>query len=477
MKKIGFSLFLTGLISLATIAQNQVDALRYSQLIYGGTARSIAMGNAFGGLGADFSSLSLNPAGIGLYKGSEITFSPSIYAAKTISDYSGNTGEDIKYNFNLINAGIVFTLVPKNGDGAWKGVQMGFGVNRLANFNNSILIEGPNLNNSFLDDYLQNANGVVPADLDPFSTALAFNTYLLDTLGGLTDYISAIPRGGTIQNKYIESKGSINEMVLTLGGNYSDKLYIGGTFGFPYLKYFESSTYRETDEADSIIGFKQMSLHEDVETEGTGFNFKFGLIYRITDWVRIGAAIHTPTFYNLKDKYNKEMSAEYDNGAKYTAETPEGSFNYQLNTPLRVIGSIAFVIGKYALISADYELIDYSDARLRSNNYKFFDENETIGRIYSATSNIRAGFEVKLAPVSLRGGYQLNFSPYKNDINDGQRMSFSGGIGLRDKSYFIDIAYVYSMKTEDYYLYPSVPSAAVNDFSSHNILLTLGYKF
>jgi long-subunit fatty acid transport protein len=306
---------------------------------------------------------------------------------------------------------------------------------------------------------------------------MAFNTYLIDTLGSLTNYISAIPNGGAFQSKYIESQGSINEMVLTIGGNYNDRLYIGGTFGFPYLHYSESSTYREVDENDTILGFKEMSLHENLETEGTGFNFKFGLIYRITDWVRIGASVHTPTFFNLKESYNKDMSATYDNGNSYQTESPEGRFDYELNTPLRAVGSIAFVIGQYALISADYEFVDYSDSRLHANKYEFFDDNDAISRIYTATSNIRAGFEIKLAPISIRGGYQLNMSPFKNNYNDGQRMAFSGGIGLRDKSYFIDLAYMYSMKSEDYYMYPSVPNKAVNDYTNHNILLTLGVRF
>ena len=459
------------------MAQNQVDALRYSQMLYGGTARSLSMGNAFGALGADFSVLSMNPAGIGIYKTSEFSFTPALYVGKTVSDYEGKSGEDLKYNFNVSSLGVVFTGKPKNPENSWKGFQFGMGVNRTGNYNNAIVIEGPNSKNSMLDDYLSAANGTKPEDLGQFDTELAFNTYLLDTLGGLTNYISAVPRGGTVQNKLIETNGSTNEMVLTVGANYNDKLYIGGTFGFPYLHYSETGTYKETDAGDTIGGFKSMTKHDFLETSGTGFNFKFGLIYRITNWVRIGAAVHTPTFYNLTDRYSSDMHAEYDNGDKYTAESPEGRFDYKLNTPLRAIGSIAFVIGQTALISADYEFVDYSEARLKAKNEQFADQNNNISQMYKPTSNLRVGAEVKLAPISLRAGYQLNFSPYAKGLNDGQKMAFSGGIGLRDKSYFVDIAYVYSRLTEDYYLYSSVPNASINKFSSHNILLTFGFKF
>jgi hypothetical protein len=472
-------------LSIGSIAQNQADALRFSQIIGGGTARSLAMGGAFGALGADFSTLSVNPAGIGFYKTSEVSFSPSVFAVRSKSEYAGMTSEDVKYNFNISNVGIVFAIIPKKEKAVWKGIQFGFGMNRQANFNNVMLTKGPNTENSILNDFLSKAQGTDIEDLDGFDTRLAYNTYLLDTILSATDYISAIPKGGVVQSKYTETKGSVNEMVFTIGGNYNDRLYIGGTFGFPYLRYYENSTYKERDEGDTIVGvagkksFKELVMHDNGEITGTGFNFRFGLAYRIADWVRIGAAIHTPTFYDLKYKYSRDMAASYDDGTSYNDKSPEGAFNYRLNTPFRAVGSLAFVIGKYALISAEYEFVDYSDIHLYASDYSFTIENtnDQIRQNYTAASNIRAGFEVMLAPVSLRGGYQLNLSPYKSGINDGERSAFSGGIGLREKSYFIDFGYIYSKKSENYYLYPSVPSAAVNDIMSHNFVLSLGYKF
>ena len=56
-----------------TNAQNELDALRYSNTGTGGTARSYAMANAFGALGADLSAFHINPAGLGLYRKSEVS--------------------------------------------------------------------------------------------------------------------------------------------------------------------------------------------------------------------------------------------------------------------------------------------------------------------------------------------------------------------------------------------------------------------
>lgn len=476
MKKIALIVLLAGL-TMSALAQNQVEALRYSQLLYGGTARSMAMGNTFGSLGGDFSALSTNPAGIAFYRSSEITLSPGLFIGKVSTTYLGNNSDDIKYNVNVSNVGVVFAIIPKRPEAAWKGIQIGLGMNRLANYNRNIMISGNNPENSIVDDYLEAATGTAPADLDPFSTWLAFDTYLIDTLGDLTQYISAVPRAGTRQTDYIEQRGSSSEIVLSLGGNYSDRLYIGGTFGFPSVTFTENTTYREVDEADTIAGFKEMTLNKNVETSGTGFNFKLGLIYRVTDWMRISAAFHTPTFYEFKDSYYNGVYSTFDNGQKWTSESPQGSFKYKLNTPVRLSGGLGFVIGEHALISAEYEWLDYSEARLRAKSYKFFNENEVIEQIYRGTSTIRAGAEVKFAPVCIRGGFQMSTSPFRNDFNDGSRMAFSGGVGLRDKKYFIDLAYIYQTSDEDLYLYNAQQEASATTYVNHNIVLTLGFRF
>ncbi len=458
-------------------AQNEIDALRYSQVFYGGTARSVAMGGAFGALGGDFASLSINPAGIGIYKNTEITLTPSNYYVIMKSNYNNNASDDRKYNFNLNNLGVVFVIKPKKEASACKGIQMGIGFNRLNDYNYNAYMEGGNSHNSIINDYVNQAQGSKPEDLQQFSTQLAFNTYLIDTLGSLTNYIGAIPNGGALQSKSLNVTGSNNELVLTLGGNWNDKLYIGGTVGFPYVRYYESSTYKETDKADTIAGFKSMAYNYNLQTRGTGFNFKLGVIYRITDWVRIGAAVHTPTFYSMKDTWSSDMQSEFKDGSKFTSSSPNGSYDYQLTTPFKADGSLAFIIGKYALISGDYEFIDYRNARLKASTYNYTDENRAIDNDLACQSNVRAGVEVKIKNFSIRGGYTFSNSPYATKLKADNRQAFSGGLGVKFDRYFIDLAYSYVMSKQKYYLYPSVPTAVDNTITGHNALLTFGVKF
>lgn len=479
MKKIIATVFVI-IFTITIYSQNQVDALRYSQFYFGGTARSMGMAGAFGSAGADFSTASSNPAGLGLYKSSEFTFSPSFYSANTLSKYNNKSADDQKFNFNVNNLGLVFNFDTKKVDEdrpGWNNVQFAFGVNRLNNFNNRAIIQGDSPNSSMLNLFASQANGNTSDNLDRFGNALAFDTWLIDTFPATSNYYSVVPKGGVLQRKLITTSGGINEMAISLSANYSEKLYIGGTVGFPYVRYSEQSQYYEIDNSDTIADFKSFTYSEDLTTTGNGFNFKFGLIYRINDFVRFGAAFHTPTFYSLKDSFSKTMKSSFDNGKHYSSNSPLGNFNYELTTPMKMIGNISFIVGKFGMLNAEYEFIDYSDARLRSSSYKYFDENQETSNLYTATSNIKFGGEVRLAPFSIRGGYAMYGSPYKANINDGKKSFATFGLGVRESGYFIDLAYIYALSKEDYYLYAGVPTTVNNKTTNHNVVLTVGVKY
>ena len=176
-----FSLIFWG--ATTVLAQNEVDAIRYSQSLFGGTARAVSMGGAFGALGGDFSSLSYNPAGIGVYRGTEFTFSPTLFYDKTSADYLNSLKEDFKYNFNFNNIGFVATFGTGD-DKGWVSTNFAVGYNKLNNFNNNIRIEGVSTNNSMLDYFANMADGYSYDNLYPYEDALAWDQYLIDTVIG-----------------------------------------------------------------------------------------------------------------------------------------------------------------------------------------------------------------------------------------------------------------------------------------------------
>ncbi len=479
MKRFIFLIALPLLTVSGLKAQNEIDALRYSRLNYSGSARFVSMGGAFGALGADFTSLSHNPAGIGLYRSSEIVLTPSISINNSEAVINGSYRDDSRYNFNLGNVGIIMnnSLEKKNPQSAWRNIQFGFGLNRMANFNNRVSIDNDNNYSSYLSSYPGAANGKHPGDLGAFDTRLAYNTDLLLVTDSATwQYGVDKPYGGVNQRKLIDSKGSINEMVFTLGGNYMDRLYLGATIGIPNIRYSETATYTETALAGDTTVFSGMTRTDMLETNGTGVNFKFGLIFRATDWLRLGGAIHTPTFFSsMADDYTSTLRSRFDNG--YTASAKaSGYYEYELNTPMRAIASVGVVIGKSGIISADYEYVNYAKARLRAPDYDFYDENNAIREIYQAANNFRLGTEWRYGALNFRGGYALSANPYVTGINSAMP-SYSLGLGIRERSFYIDLGWVYSEYDDEYYLYSGIESPARTTISNNTFMLTLGIKY
>ncbi|MBU0487099.1 MAG: outer membrane protein transport protein [Bacteroidetes bacterium] len=466
-------------------AQNEIDALRYSFLMNGGTARHMSLGGATGALGADPSVLSTNPAGIGVFKKSEFMFTPAIVKNSASSSYLGSTYDDTKYNFNFSNMGIIGTyIIDESAVNGWSSLNFGFAVNRSSSFHNRIDIYGHNSGESLIDEYVACANGNnYSTGLDPFSTELAFNTWLIDTMVGSESMYLATPRtAGKTQRKSIMMKGAVTEPVITFGGNYGNRFYMGGSFGFPTIRYVEESTYTETFDEDTLANLKSLTLNDQLRTFGNGFNFKFGMIFSPVMWVRLGAAVHTPSFFAMNDKYSKRLVSTFDDGVfteknSFDSESPKGVFDYELTTPMKAIGSIAFIIGEHGFISGEYEFVDYGEPRLRSSSYEFFDENDAIQQKYRAVGNYRIGAEWRMKPYAIRFGYAFYDSPYDNGINDGSRTSYSAGFGFRNSDYYIDFAYILTMSKEDYYLYSGVKEAAVNEFQQHNIMVTLGFRY
>ncbi len=487
MKKLLFIsiLFTSAFTSNEGYGQTDADALRYSSTSITGTARFTSMSGAFGALGGDFSTLGTNPGGIGVYRSSEFTFSPSVYVGSTTSKYLGNTTDDNKYNFNFGNIGLLFTNTLSTDDSkeGWKNWNFGFGYNRIANFHNRSYYEAKNSNNSMLDAFVQNSNGYSYDQLDSYFEYLAYSTYLINP-DASNQYTSVIPFAQEIQKRSSETRGAIGETTFSLGGNYNNKLYLGLSLNFRTIRYNEESSYEEVDPDTTIPYFKSFQFDQTLATRGNGFNLKLGMIYRATDNVRLGLAIHTPTWYSMRDEYNNTMRASLDTGASQFAESPLGAYDYTLTTPFRVITSAAIVIGSQGLVSADYDFSDYSQSRFGATGFVFSETNKAIRAKYTGVHTVRIGTEWRYKNFSFRGGAAISTSPFNNYYraasSDFSRKSFSAGLGIRDGKTFLDLGYVYTTSNEYFQPY-SLNSQAVagveNKVNTNNFVLTLGFKF
>ncbi|MBE0648989.1 MAG: hypothetical protein IH596_14555 [Bacteroidales bacterium] len=487
MKKI---LFIALFLSFAWIdlsAQTAQDALRYSRIFYNGTSRFMATGGAFGAVGADFSVIATNPAGIGLYRSAEISLTPTFINNRSSADYNGYNATDYKNNFALANFGYVYTFYTGREDrpGGVNSISIAFGMNRQNDFNNRIYMQGPNHTSSILTSFTNVLN--TPPILNPndvrynyeFDIGLAYDCGLIYYDSAQNKYLSDMPNGGVFQDKAINTWGSINEFELALGGNINDKLYFGLTVGIPSIRFFYQSRYWEEDTGDSIPYFKSLQYDYIYETHGTGVNFKLGLIYRPAPWIRIGGAIHTPTWYpTMYDYYSSQMTAVYDSVLNNTTQiSPSGTFEYQMMTPFRAIGSLAFFIGKHGFISGEYEYANYGQARFRAPRDSFSDVNFDISNNYTAPINVRVGTEWRISMFRIRGGFGYYGSPDRTG-NVSERYTVSGGFGVYVKSFFADFAYQWSKSEANYYMYdPALVNPAAIALQTNVVNATFGFKF
>jgi long-subunit fatty acid transport protein len=268
---------------------------------------------------------------------------------------------------------------------------------------------------------------------------------------------------------------------------------VGGTLGIHEVIFKENADLYELDEKNNIPYFDELNFSTYLKTTGNGFNVKLGFIYKPVNNLRLGFAVHSPTFYKFNDLYNSDMKSSItylDDGKtkKYSAKPDkEGIYDYEIETPLKMILSGAYVIGKSGLVSVDYEIVDYATAKLKngSDGYNYYSENTAIKNAYKTIGNLHIGGEYRVNNnFSLRAGYENFPSVYKstylaaqNPNGQAQYSTVSGGFGFKQGKFFLDAAVKRIINEEYLKLHPGAFNMVDYNISQNNVILTLGYKF
>lgn len=501
---ISFALLGTG----SLFAQDDADLLRYSMLNPVGTARYNAMGGAFGALGANFTTLSTNPAGIGFFTRHEISLSLGTVTQNNYSDFYNQKNSFEKTRINMPQGGGVFCI--KNGnreEGNFWNLHLGFGANRVKDFNNNVYARGINNQSSYMQDVAKtsNDNNYEFWDRDnglTYDGNLAYQTGLLDE--DSTGYFSVLGKG--LEQKHIlQEWGNITEMAFSFGGNWSDKVFFGVTLGVPIVNYTQRSVIREENrEGAKIVNpynriqyFNSYEVKNRMDVSGAGINLKLGLIVKPVHFFRIGLAFHTPTYFNLKEKWDKDLITDmlyvWNNGGTdevlpNVAHSGYDNYRYGLSTPMKGILSTAFLINNFGAIAVEGEIVDYRHMRMDVDDD--IDYNQYIQNIvldnYRLAGVLRIGTEWRVSVVSFRAGYIWQSCPYKNEVleRNWSDHTVTAGLGLNLGRWTVDfgmMANVGKRLDNFYYLVsedgaPLVQPAKLN-FSKCICTLTVGCKF
>ena len=494
-------------------AQNAYDALRFSEQYAEGTARSVAMGNAFVAVGGDMGGISINPASSAVYRYSEFMFTPTVTVSGMESEYLGFSSSANKTRAGVANFGYVgsYTTGKNSGLVSWS---VGLLLNKQNNFTGARKVYGQTDASSWLASLAYNTDGIYAPNMDftdhndPFyssnaswNSILAWNASLLDTLPGTSDlyyaatenlYGNDITVGGELAQRFnAESVGNVTEAVINWGGNFSDKLFVGVNLGIQSImyKYEEMMQEEALNSSDFQSGFNYFSYGYRYKATGTGINLKAGLIYLPANWLRLGASISTPTWMYLSEEWENGVNSEFSDGYSQRIVSPLGTYNYRLNTPFRWNVGAAVMLGSRGVISADYESVDYTKAKLKDADYEFgYDvENSDIRKLFVKQDIFRVGAEINVNPAfAVRAGYQHYSSPYAGDSSEGERNIGSIGAGYvwpcGASDLFVDLTYQQLLNNpeEGFTLYndTTVPApAGVSKMKGWKLLLSVGFRF
>jgi hypothetical protein len=392
-----------------SVITNTIDV--YSNNSINGTAKYNSMAGSMGALGGDISSASVNPAGIGVFIASDVNLTLGINNNKNTSTLAGRSVGYKLNNTDLNNSGGVLSINLGETASKWKFVNIGI-----------------NYTTQSIDNYIESqGNQNIQIASTPTETINSSNYAL----------------AGHWYDRY----GDISKTSFTVGANYDNQLYFGAGLNFhnSYLNQYDSASFRN---GNSLLRFDKQFT--DFEEKADGFSANIGVIAKLSNQFRFGAAIETPTWWNMDRYYNKY----YLNSNLYDR-------NYEdrkLSTPMKASISAAFVPSKNFALNVDFiqgitkpKYKEYGDAEAELND--FF--NET----YKNSSEVRVGAEYRIMDFRLRGGYAYQGNSFDNmstlSFNDngsasnqsysnlfvGKRNIIGAGIGYDFKAFYIDASY------------------------------------
>ena len=511
------------------LAQTLDDAIRYSEVGAVGTARSLGTGNSMSALGADWTAVGSNPAGLAAFRRSDLSLTLGGLVPGTstsqLDGTEGETGND--FSFAVPQVSLVFARQPIGS--RWTQVNFGLGVTQTNRFEENIVFGGTSPG-SITDVWLNDANGyfVDPdADGNYFRAIDDEGFFLIDpfTVSQLSDYGSRLalstdaifPQGGTQESPdfydsdyeiarvnssdpfgpgpdlsrrgVVTREGRNASFDFSVAGNYDEKLMVGATLGIVSTSFEETNVYQEIDRDDNVGAFEALEYVQRFDISGTGVGGRIGAIYRVSQTLRIGAAYHTPRFIALDDSYSAELTYEYldenDAPQNTTASSQSPSLiEYNLVTPSEYRLSAAALLGKRGFVSAELGYVNHAGADIRiKEEYDpegtfEADLSAAVADVLQSAVQARIGGEVNLTPLQARLGFGYVGAPVQGE---DAALDVSAGLGYRKNRFALDLGWRYSIRPDRAYRPYSVTSVLtpngegpvfVDDFAQPEVTFT-----
>lgn len=512
--KIQYYLLAATLFSLPVAAQETYENANLTSTDLNGTARYVGMGGAMEALGADASTIGSNPAGIGLFRRSQLSVSGGLLMQSNGKEY----GDGKKTNASFDQIGFVYTTR------ASRGSNLNFGFNYTKGKNFDFLLNasgklgnGSQNNQSYLKHVLgsENYGGFDVRKKDDAYIGFAspqanfvswtwnqldylyFNTLLPDatTAGKFNNYLA---------DSYTFDKAStgyVSNYDFNISGSIQDQFYLGLTFGLKDVHYDSESRYNER----LSNGVGDVSVLDIRRINGTGFDITAGIIVRpiASSPFRIGAYVKTPTWYDLTTSNVTRIDRNTNTGGKNDWGKVPNSYDYKLWTPWKFGLSLGHTVGNYLALGLTYEFEDHSTLDSRINDGGYYNDyygtyyetssadksmNKHTKQALKGVSTLKMGAEYKpTSNLALRLGYNYISPKYNKDaqkdptiVSPGSAYSsstdfvnwdstnrFTFGIGYQINKFNVDLAYQYSIQKGTFYPF-STMNFSIHDTATGN---------
>jgi long-subunit fatty acid transport protein len=486
-------LVILSIIGLQAVqAQYAEDALRFSQFGSAVGARSQAMGNTIVGIADDYSALFGNPAGLSQQKNFEFSIGLSRLGYGNDVTFFGKktTGDNSVINLN--NLGIVYPIATERG-----GLTFAFGFGRVASFASIASFDAFNSSSSIIRSFSPYA-GTQYEDFDLITLSsdarepllnshIPFKIYLADTLD---NYLFPILTDSVQQTVRVLEGGGLNHWSFGGGIDIAENLSFGITLTFISGSYSYDREFTESDSRDIYkasyafpYNFNNWTYTSTIESNISGFNALFGLMYRKPDKFRIGATVRIPTSYDISETFSDNGVSNFDDGFTASAATDVGETKYKITTPFVISGGISVQPLDWLLLAGDAEYTDWTELEFDTDNLDLLQENRNIKKLLRDTWNLRGGVEVSIWSIGLklRGGIEWKPSPWKDDPSEYDQLIYTAGIGYEvDESSSINVSYALGdWKTfrDNYYWGVGPASRTSESITTNTVNLTYSHKF
>ncbi len=473
--------------SFNAYAQNELDAIRFSQQGLGIGARALGMGGAYTGIANDYSAIFYNPAGLGQIKRMEFNLGFDFYQYNSAATYLDTKQDALNSRTAIQSLGFVMPFPTYQGS-----FVMAFGYNRQANFTGAQNINAFNPSQSILDGFAATStprfdsnNNIILSDLASY----AWEQFLLNDSAGL--YVNPI-RGNVLQNSELLEDGGRNSFAIATAIEVAPSLFVGGTLNIMSGNYSYIRTYRESDTQNRYETFQSLTLEETIETDITGWNLKASLMYVLDDHLRLGLAVETPTTLTFNELSTQTLSSRFKSAPapnqplSFSDRLPANNFEYRLRTPFVFSGGVSLEEPNFT-ISAQATFTDWTQLEYRADGESFADLNRIFKTDFQQTIDYAVGAELRsvFLPVRVRAGYNYQLSPLKfrdaartqpTTSDDARKtVTFGAGLLLR-KTLSIDVAYLRTTQSIFGSLYTG--SAQVGEtLTLNSIVLTTSFRF